>query len=138
MLGRIYGDLALSMKSVYEWFARFREARESVSDNSRSGKSVISVSEENIKKGRHGTTQLRVKEDIEDFSSEIDEGSKGCTSWMKRPELYCSSVKTVSPDVDGPPGCYLTSILPVLSVFVHTWSDIEPIWWLFSIFSRTP
>ncbi|GFV56494.1 hypothetical protein TNCV_2276321 [Trichonephila clavipes] len=33
----------------------------------------------------HGTTPLRVKEDIEDVSCELDS-----TSWMKRPELYCS------------------------------------------------
>ncbi|GFU76338.1 hypothetical protein TNCV_285381 [Trichonephila clavipes] len=38
----------------------------------------------------HGTTPLRVKEDIEDVSSELGNRVKGCTSWMKRPELYCS------------------------------------------------
>ncbi|GFX89509.1 putative transposase [Trichonephila clavipes] len=36
----------------------------------------------------HGTTPLKVKEDIEDVSREL--WVKGCTSWMKRPELYCS------------------------------------------------
>ncbi|GFU81976.1 hypothetical protein TNCV_516571 [Trichonephila clavipes] len=35
----------------------------------------------------HGTIPLRVKEDVEDVSSEM---VKGCTSWMKRPELYGS------------------------------------------------
>ncbi|GFW66122.1 uncharacterized protein TNCV_1710211 [Trichonephila clavipes] len=38
----------------------------------------------------HGITPLRVKEDIEDVSSELGNGVTGCTSWMKRPELYCS------------------------------------------------
>ncbi|GFY17150.1 hypothetical protein TNCV_1089261 [Trichonephila clavipes] len=38
----------------------------------------------------HWTTPLRVKEDIEDVSSELGNGVKGCTSRMKRPELYCS------------------------------------------------
>ncbi|GFU26597.1 hypothetical protein TNCV_1837251 [Trichonephila clavipes] len=33
------------------------------------------------------TTPLGVKEDIEDVSSEMGNGVKGCTSWMKRPEL---------------------------------------------------
>ncbi|GFV36175.1 hypothetical protein TNCV_233651 [Trichonephila clavipes] len=28
--------------------------------------------------------------DIEDVSSELGNWVKGCTSWMKRPELYCS------------------------------------------------
>ncbi|GFV06243.1 hypothetical protein TNCV_4589021 [Trichonephila clavipes] len=40
------------MMCVYEWFARFRESRESVSDNRRSGRLAISVSDENIEKVR--------------------------------------------------------------------------------------
>ncbi|GFX52478.1 nitric oxide synthase, brain [Trichonephila clavipes] len=43
-------DQSLSMKSVYEWFARFREGRESVSDNPRSERPSTSVSDENIAK----------------------------------------------------------------------------------------
>ncbi|GFX62829.1 hypothetical protein TNCV_3351551 [Trichonephila clavipes] len=31
-----------------------------------------------------------MKEDIEDVSSELGNGVKDCTSWLKRPELYCS------------------------------------------------
>ncbi|GFT28630.1 hypothetical protein TNCV_4832151 [Trichonephila clavipes] len=38
----------------------------------------------------HETARLSVKGDIEDVSSELDIGVKGCTSWMKHPELYCS------------------------------------------------
>ncbi|GFX80344.1 angiotensin-converting enzyme [Trichonephila clavipes] len=37
-----------------------------------------------------GKTLLSVKGDIEDVSSELTMGVKGCTSWMKRPELYFS------------------------------------------------
>ncbi|GFW98809.1 hypothetical protein TNCV_2837701 [Trichonephila clavipes] len=35
-------------------------------------------------------TPMRVKGDIDDFSSELDNGVKGCHSWMKCPEFYCS------------------------------------------------
>ncbi|GFT97769.1 transposon Ty3-G Gag-Pol polyprotein [Trichonephila clavipes] len=52
MLVRVSEDQALSIKCVYEWFARFPESRESVSDNSHSGRLVISVSDENIEKVR--------------------------------------------------------------------------------------
>ncbi|GFX65574.1 hypothetical protein TNCV_5083101 [Trichonephila clavipes] len=38
----------------------------------------------------HEATPLRVKGDIEDVSSELDDGGKGCTSWMRSPEFYCS------------------------------------------------
>ncbi|GFW94783.1 hypothetical protein TNCV_4248231 [Trichonephila clavipes] len=39
---------------------------------------------------KHETTPLMVRGDIEDVSSELDNRVKGCTSWMKRSELYCS------------------------------------------------
>ncbi|GFV71354.1 hypothetical protein TNCV_3133451 [Trichonephila clavipes] len=53
MLVRIYEDQALSMKYVYEWVTHFREGRESISDNSRSGRLAISVCDENVEKVRY-------------------------------------------------------------------------------------
>ncbi|GFV66380.1 protein GVQW3 [Trichonephila clavipes] len=50
ILIRIYEDQTLSMKCMYEWFTRFREGRESVSDNLRSERPVTSVRDENIEK----------------------------------------------------------------------------------------
>ncbi|GFY00829.1 hypothetical protein TNCV_2142211 [Trichonephila clavipes] len=50
MMVRVYEDQALSMKFVYEWFARFREGCERVSDNPRRGRLETSVSDENIEK----------------------------------------------------------------------------------------
>ncbi|GFV58665.1 hypothetical protein TNCV_1764961 [Trichonephila clavipes] len=55
MLVRVSEDQALYMERVYELFARFREGRESVSDNPLSGRLVISVSDENIEKARTPT-----------------------------------------------------------------------------------
>ncbi|GFX21895.1 hypothetical protein TNCV_2311731 [Trichonephila clavipes] len=40
ILVRVHEDQALSMKCVYQWYTRFREGRESVSDKTRSGKPV--------------------------------------------------------------------------------------------------
>ncbi|GFX51015.1 hypothetical protein TNCV_2733661 [Trichonephila clavipes] len=39
---------------------------------------------------RRDTTPLRVKGNIEDVSSELDSGDKGCASWFKRRGFYCS------------------------------------------------
>ncbi|GFV27174.1 uncharacterized protein TNCV_2123901 [Trichonephila clavipes] len=50
ILVHVNEDQILSMKSRNAWFARFREGRESVSDNLRSGKSATFDSEENIEK----------------------------------------------------------------------------------------
>ncbi|GFV83925.1 hypothetical protein TNCV_1479271 [Trichonephila clavipes] len=50
MLVRVYEDKALSIKFVYEWFATFREGRQSVSDNPRSRRLATSVSDENIER----------------------------------------------------------------------------------------
>ncbi|GFW91549.1 uncharacterized protein LOC103524116 [Trichonephila clavipes] len=46
----IHEDQALFRKFVYEWFTRFREGRESVSDHPRSGRPATPVSDENIQK----------------------------------------------------------------------------------------
>ncbi|GFV75083.1 hypothetical protein TNCV_3189361 [Trichonephila clavipes] len=50
MLVRAYKDHALSMKCVYDWFARFREGWKSVSDKTHSEKPATSVSDKNIEK----------------------------------------------------------------------------------------
>ena len=38
MLKLVYGDAAVTMKTVYEWFERFRNGCESVEDEERSGR----------------------------------------------------------------------------------------------------
>ncbi|GFY15661.1 hypothetical protein TNCV_1283091 [Trichonephila clavipes] len=58
MLVRVYEDQELSMKSVYEWFTRFRNARKK-SDNPRGGRLATSVSDENIEKIRQLITKDR-------------------------------------------------------------------------------
>ncbi|GFW43290.1 hypothetical protein TNCV_2923381 [Trichonephila clavipes] len=53
MVVRVYENQALSMKGVYEWFARFRENRESASHNRCSERPVTSINDENIQKPLH-------------------------------------------------------------------------------------
>ncbi|GFV95252.1 uncharacterized protein TNCV_4586271 [Trichonephila clavipes] len=48
MLVRVYEDQTLSMKCAEEWFARFRQGRDSVSDNSCSERPATSISDETI------------------------------------------------------------------------------------------
>lgn len=50
MLVRVYEDQALSMKCVYDMFACFREDRESISDNLRSGRPAIPSVTKTLKK----------------------------------------------------------------------------------------
>jgi len=38
MLTLVYSDAAVTMKMVYKWLKRFRNARESVEDEERSGR----------------------------------------------------------------------------------------------------
>ncbi|GFT64220.1 hypothetical protein TNCV_2200991 [Trichonephila clavipes] len=66
----VYEDQTLSGKCVYEWFTRYREGRENVSNNLHNGSPVASVNDENILKGRilvtedhrlTGTTPERTK-----------------------------------------------------------------------------
>ncbi|GFX65662.1 protein GVQW3 [Trichonephila clavipes] len=50
MLVCVHEDQTLSMKCAYEWFARFQEAWESVSDKTRSRRLGTFVSDKNVEK----------------------------------------------------------------------------------------
>ncbi|GFW03746.1 uncharacterized protein TNCV_2538571 [Trichonephila clavipes] len=59
MLVCVYEDQALSMKCVYEWFARFREDRVNASDNPRGERLLTSVNDESIEKMNKLITKYR-------------------------------------------------------------------------------
>jgi len=50
MLKLVYGDVAVTMKTVYKWFERFRNGCESVEDGERSGRPSTSKTQENVER----------------------------------------------------------------------------------------
>jgi len=50
MLKFVYGDAAVTMKTVYKWFERFRDGCESVEDEERSGRPSTTKTQENVKR----------------------------------------------------------------------------------------
>ncbi|KAJ4447940.1 hypothetical protein ANN_09949, partial [Periplaneta americana] len=52
MLVQVYGREAVSRKCVYEWFKRFREGKETIEDEQRSGRPSTSRTPEMIEKGK--------------------------------------------------------------------------------------
>ena len=65
LVQKAYGDSAPSRTTVFEWFKRFRERRESLKDDERSGRPTASRNEENIaavaeiiREDRKSTTRL--------------------------------------------------------------------------------
>ena len=48
MFKLVYGDAAVTMKTVYKWFERFRNCCESVEDEERSGRPSTSKTPENV------------------------------------------------------------------------------------------
>ena len=50
MLKLVYGDAAVTMKTVYKWFERFRDGCESVEDEERSGLPSTSKTQVNVKR----------------------------------------------------------------------------------------
>ena len=50
MLKLVYGDAAVTMKTVYKWFELFRSGYESVEDEERSGRSSTSKTQENVER----------------------------------------------------------------------------------------
>ena len=50
MLKLVYGDAAVTMKTVYKWFKRFRNGCESVEDKGRSRRTSTSKIQENVER----------------------------------------------------------------------------------------
>jgi len=50
MLKLVYGDAALTMKTVYKWFERFRNGCELVEDKERLGRPSPSKPQENVER----------------------------------------------------------------------------------------
>jgi len=63
LIQKAYGDAALSRRTIFEWHKRFREGRESVKEDERSGRPTTSRSDDNIfdkmvKEDRNLTSRL--------------------------------------------------------------------------------
>lgn len=50
MLQEVYGDEAMSRSRVFEWYKRFKEGREDVEDDSRSGRPSTSRTADNVER----------------------------------------------------------------------------------------
>ena len=50
MLTTVYGEHAVTLKCVYEWFKRFREGRDTVEDAPRTGRPTTARTQENVEK----------------------------------------------------------------------------------------
>jgi transposase len=50
MIVRVYGDAAVSGKTVYKWFERFHGGTEPTEDEQASGRPSISTTDENVTK----------------------------------------------------------------------------------------
>jgi len=50
ILKLVYGDAAVTMKTVYKWFERFRNGCESDEDEERSGRPSTSKTQENVER----------------------------------------------------------------------------------------
>ena len=48
LIQKAYGDAALSRTTIFEWYRRFREGRESVKDDERSGRPTTSRTDDDI------------------------------------------------------------------------------------------
>ena len=61
LINKAYGSTAMSRANVYWWYARFRDRREDVKDNARSGRPSTARTDENVESvrlltGDHCTT----------------------------------------------------------------------------------
>ena len=71
MLKLVYGDAAVTMKTVYKWFERFRNGCESFEDEERSGRLSTSKTQENVERVSEmirSNRRLTIMEISEDLS----------------------------------------------------------------------
>ena len=59
MLKLVYGNAAVTMKTVYNWFERFRNGCELVEDEERSGRPLTSKTQENVERVSEMTRSKR-------------------------------------------------------------------------------
>jgi len=71
MLKLVYGDAAVTMKTVYKWLERFRNSCESIEDEERSGRPSKSKTQENVERVREmirSSRRLTIREISEDLN----------------------------------------------------------------------
>jgi len=71
MLKLVYGDAAVTMKTVYKWFERSRNGCESVEDEERSGRPSTSKTQQNVErvsKMIQSNKRLTIREISEDLN----------------------------------------------------------------------
>jgi len=59
LINKAYGSAAMCCANVYRWYARFRDGREDVNDNARSGRPLTARTPENVESVRHLLTEDR-------------------------------------------------------------------------------
>ena len=59
LINKAYGSAAMSCAIVYRWYARFRDGREDVKDDARSGRPSTARTDENVESVRHLLTEDR-------------------------------------------------------------------------------
>ena len=59
LINKDYGSATMSRANVYRWYARFRDGREDVNDDARSGSPLTARTPENVESVRHLLTEDR-------------------------------------------------------------------------------
>ncbi|GBN89060.1 Putative uncharacterized protein FLJ37770 [Araneus ventricosus] len=72
MLVKVYGVDAVSKKCVFEWFKRFRDGKEDVKDEPRSGRPPISTTPDNIERMLPDDRRLSLRMIAEELKISLD------------------------------------------------------------------
>ncbi|GBM03791.1 Putative uncharacterized protein FLJ37770 [Araneus ventricosus] len=83
MLVKVYGVDAVSKKCVSEWFKRFRDGKEDVKDEPRSGRPPISTTPDNIERVRRMLADDR-RLSFENDSRRIEDKPRLCEQHYSR------------------------------------------------------
>jgi len=57
LINKAYGSTAMSRANVYQWYTHFRDGREDMKDDARSGRPSTARTDENVESVRHLLTE---------------------------------------------------------------------------------
>ena len=82
MLKVAFGDQALNKTQVFEWYKRFREGRETLEDDPRSGRPATAITEENVEKTKQIVLDNR-RITVRELEEELGISHVSCATILK-------------------------------------------------------
>ena len=121
LLTEVYGDQCLSRTQVFEWFKKFKEGREYVGDDPKSGRPSTAKTQENVEKVARivrGDRQLSIRA-ISELTNINKESVRFCTTiWARKRCVLKWCQKSLPPSKRNIEWIAVLTLLKTLKMFL--------------------